>query len=169
MKAKMISVLLLLGLSPVTMAETYIGVGVGTTDYGIEEFDDPTGLTLYLGSQASANVAFEVSYTDFGTAEDRFFNDVDLNISTLGAGILMGAEAGPGARLFATVGLHAWDGEITSETLPYYEQDSGSDIYYGFGGSFDIAPGLAVGARYVKYDIEEDDISLATINLEARF
>ena len=169
MKGKTLGTLLLLSLSSTTFAESYIGVGVGSTDYGLEDFDDPTGLTLYLGSQASENVAFEVSYTDFGTAEDQLFNELDLNISTIGAGVLMGAQPSPGARVFVNLGLHVWDAEVTSDFLPYHEEDTGSDVYYGFGGSFDIAPGLAIGARYTKYDIEEDDISLVTVNLEARF
>ncbi|MDX1696553.1 MAG: outer membrane beta-barrel protein, partial [Ketobacteraceae bacterium] len=123
----------------------------------------------YLGNQASGNVAFDIAYTDFGTAEDKLYNEVELNISSFGAGLLMGAQPSEDARVFVTVGLHAWDGEVTSRFLPYHEEDSGSDMYYGFGGSFDIATGLAVGARYTKYDINDEDISLATVNLEARF
>ena len=162
MKSPIIGFTLALGLSASALstgalAEPYIGVGVGSTDYGVDNFDDPTGINLYLGSRASETVAIEAFYTDFGTAKDTLFNDVELNISNFGAGLLIGPELAPGANLFINVGIHAWDGEVSLEFTGFHYDDSGSDLYYGFGGSFEIARGLALGARYTKYVIGEDE------------
>ncbi len=169
MKIKVLSMAAMLVASGSVLAEPYIGVGVGSTDYGINNFDDPTGLNIYLGSRVSDSLAIEAFYTDFGTAEDEIVNEVDVNISNFGAGILMGASPSPGVNLFVNLGIHAWEGEVTSSFYPHQYDDHGSDIYYGFGGSFEVANGLSLGARYTKYDIDEEDISLATLNLEAIF
>ena len=169
MKSKLMVTALILGISGPALAETYVGVGVGSTDYDIDNYDDPTGLTLYLGERVSENLAIEAFYTDFGTAEDEIVGEVEINATSFGAGVLMGAQPNEGIHLFVNMGIQAWDAEVESDILNLREKQDGSDIYYGFGGSFDIAPGLALGARYTRYDLDGDDISLATVNLEAKF
>lgn len=51
----------------------YIGLGFGSVDYdadSISSFDDPTGFEIILGKEISRNLSFELSYIDFGEADD---------------------------------------------------------------------------------------------------
>lgn len=169
MITKLVATALMAVLSVSALAETYVGVGVGSTDYDLDHYDNPTGLTLYLGERISENLAIEAFYTDFGAAEDEIVDEVEVSANSFGAGVLMGAQPNEGVHLFVNVGIQAWDAEVKSDFLHLREERNGSDIYYGFGGAFDIAPGLALGARYTVYDLDEDDVSLATVNLEAKF
>lgn len=150
-------------------ADTYIGVGVGQTDYDLENFDEPTGLNLYLGQRFNESLALEAFYTDFGTAEDEIFDDVEVTANTFGAGLLVGGQPSPGVNLFVNVGIHAWDTEVESRFLDRREEDNGSDIYYVVGASFDLNPAISLGARYTNYDLDGEDVSLMSVNMEAHF
>lgn len=168
-KLKTIAAAVMFAATGSAMADTYVGFGVGQTDYDIENFDDPTGLSVYLGNRVNEGLAMEVFYTDFGTAEDEIVQDVDLSANTFGAGILLGGQPSEGVNLFVNVGLHAWDAEIESDILNRTEEESGSDIYYGFGASIELNPAVSVGARYTNYDLDGDDVSLVSVNMEAYF
>lgn len=169
MKSRLMAAALAVGVSGSALAETYVGVGVGSTDYEVDEFENPTGLSVYLGERVSESLAIEGFYTDFGTAKDEIFEEVEINASSFGGGLLLGGEPAPGVNLFVSVGVHAWDAEVEADIIHLRADDNGSDVFYGFGGAFDIGPGLRLGARYTNYEFDEDDVSLATVNLEARF
>ena len=151
------------------MADTYVGFGVGQVNHDIENFDEDTGLSVYLGNRVSEGLALEVFYTDFGTAEDEIIDDVELSANTFGAGSLVGGQPSEGVNLFVNVGVHAWDAEIESDVLNVREDEDGSDIYYGFGASVELNPAVSVGARYTNYDLDGDDVSLVSVNMEAHF
>ena len=169
MKLKLMTAAAIISLSGSALADTYVGVGVGQSNYDIDNFDEPTGLSVYLGERVNESLAIEVFYTDFGTAEDEIVDEVELSANTFGGGLLVGVEPAPGTNLFATIGVHAWDAEVESDILNLRADDDGSDIYYGFGGSFQLNPALSIGARYTNYELDNDDVSLMSVNLEAFF
>lgn len=169
MKLKAITAAIMLTATGSALADTYVGFGVGQVNHDIENFDEPTGLNVYLGNRVNEGLAMEAFYTDFGTAEDEIIDDVELSANTFGAGLLLGGQPSEGVNLFVNVGIHAWDAEVESDLLNINDDDSGSDIYYGFGASVELNPAVSVGARYTNYDMDGEDMSLVSVNMEAYF
>ena len=59
--------------SSLSYANGYLGVSIGSTDYGnnISYFEDGDSLALTGGFRVSPNLAFEASYIDLGDASDN--------------------------------------------------------------------------------------------------
>ena len=149
----------------------YIGGGIGKTDYdadNISTFDDPMGFELILGSDLNPNFAFEVSFVNFGEADDGIPPEWHLSATTLAFGGLLKAPISPTAEAFFKVGLHMWDAEITQDGFGQIYEDDGSDLFFGFGAAFSVSPNLKIGARYMNYtadtDIEELDVTMFMVN-----
>ena len=166
----------LLGASSYAVADVddtgYIGLGFGSVDYGIDSnsnFDDPTGFELILGKEISRNVSFELSYLDFGKADNGTIPVRHLEADAITAGALLRGKLGKTADVFLKLGMHAWDSEMTQDGAGIIASNDGTDMFYGFGAMVKTTDNLSIGARYNVYDFDGDDVTMFSINAQLSF
>jgi opacity protein-like surface antigen len=150
----------------------YIGLGFGSVDYdaeSISNFNDPTGFELMLGKEISRNLSFELSYIDFGEADDGTAPVWRLDGKSITAGALLGGKVGKTADVFLKLGLHSWDIDLTEDGAGVIARDDGTDIFYGFGVAVKTSDNISIGARYNIYDFGGDDVTMLSINAQLSF
>ena len=150
----------------------YIGLGVGSVDYGIEsgsDFDNPMGFELIIGKEINRNVSFELSYIDFGTSENSATPKQKVDASAITAGALFGGRLGKTADVFVKLGLQGWDSELSQDGGGVIASKDGTDIFYGFGVMVKATNNIGLGARYTIYDFDGDDISMLSVNAQLNF
>jgi len=150
----------------------YIGVGFGSVDYdaeSISNFDGPTGFELMVGKEISRNLSFEISYIDFGEADDGTTPVRHLESDAITAGALLRGKVGKTADVFLKLGMLSWDKEVTQDGAGLIDKDDGTDIFYGFGVMVKASDNISIGARYNSYDFDGDDVTMLSINAQLSF
>ena len=150
----------------------YIGLGLGSVDYGVDSnsnFDDPTGFELIVGKEISRNVSFELSYIDFGKADDSATPARHLEANAITAGALLRGRLGKSADVFLKLGMLSWDSEVTRDGTGIIASKDGTDIFYGIGAMVKTTDNLSIGARYNVYDFDGNDVTMLTINAQLSF
>ena len=150
----------------------YIGLGFGSVDYDAEEassFDDPTGFEIMLGKEISRNLSFELSYIDFGEADNGTAPVRRLEAKTITAGALLRAKVGRTADVFLKLGMHSWDSDLTEDGAGVISRNEDTDIFYGFGVMVKTTDNISIGARYNVYDFDGDDVTMLSINAQLSF
>lgn len=150
----------------------YIGIGVGSVDYdaeAISSFDDPVGLEVLVGKEINRNLSFELSYIDFGEADDGIAPVWRLDGDSITAGALIRAKAGKTADVFVKLGMHSWDMELTEDGTGVIDSNDGIDIFYGFGVTVKTSDQISVGARYNSYNLDGEDVTMLSINAQLGF
>lgn len=145
----------------------YVGIGFGSVDYDADEissFDDPTGFEILVGKEINRNLSFELSYIDFGEADDGIAPVWRLDADAITAGALIRAKAGKTAEVFLKLGMHSWDIDLTQDGAGVIDRDDGTDIFYGFGVAVKTSDQLSIGARYNSYDFGGDDVTMLSVN-----
>jgi OOP family OmpA-OmpF porin len=154
--------------------------------------DTDTGWKIFGGWRFHKNFALELTYADLGEAE--------VNIDGAeGFGGVFGADASSEASswgltalgilpltdkfsVFAKAGMHYWDvdakvsatasdsGIVTTLSESY--GDTGTDLTYGLGATFNITNNLAVRGEWERFEIGGDidtDVDLASISVQFKF
>ena len=163
------------------MASWYLGGGLGRTDYdadSISRFDDPVGIELILGNDINSNFSFEVSYIDFGEANDGLFPNWRLNADGLTLAALIKAPVNKDFNIFFKVGLNDWDITLKQDGLGVIAKDAGTDIFYGVGAAVNVNDKVSLGARYNVYDFDgnnhyfrgfNSNVTMLSLNLFVSF
>jgi opacity protein-like surface antigen len=150
----------------------YIGLGIGSVDYGAEsisDFDDPTGFELIVGTEVSRNLSLELSYIDFGKADNGTTPALHLEGDAFTAGALLKAKVGKTADVFLKLGMLSWNREVSRDGTGVIGKDDGTDILYGFGVMVKATESLSIGARYNVYDFDGDDVTMLSVNAQLGF
>ena len=150
----------------------YIGLSFGSVDYGVDSnsnFDGSTGFELILGKEISRNVSFELSYLDFGEADNGAIPARYLEADAITAGALLKGKLGRTADVFVKLGMLSWGSEMTQNGAGIIASDDGTDIFYGFGAMVKTTDNLSVGARYNVYDFDGDDVTMFSVNAQLSF
>lgn len=139
-------------------------------DYSISD-DNDTYLGIGVGFKVTENLAFELSYRDFGEAEDNY-SDAGFDfeetyeadaVSIAAVGIL---PLGSSIELFGKLGFDVWDAEWNGrgsdgfDTLVGSESDDGTDVFYAVGAAFNVNAGTDVHIEYQKHAFEVADSDL---------
>ena len=154
------------------MAEPYLAGGIGMVDYGADEistFEDSTGFEIIIGNKFNKNFAFEASYVNFGEASDNFPPAWRLDGDTLAFGALAIAAVDQKLDVFFKLGLHMWDVSISEDGFGTFATDDGTDIMFGIGATYKPSYDLGFGARFSSYDLDGDDATMLSVNLQASF
>jgi OOP family OmpA-OmpF porin len=130
----------------------YVGGSYGLAKAkGADEFDDDNDvLKLYIGGQFSPYFSAEAGYIDFG--------EYGGNIAKLEAdGFTLAAKGsmpiGDLFSVYVTGGLLMWDASVDVPLVGSVSSD-GDEIFYGVGGSFEVAPGLDIRLEYARFNVE---------------
>jgi hypothetical protein len=150
----------------------YIGLGIGSVDYGAEsisDFDDPTGFELIAGTDVSRNLSLELSYIDFGKADNGTTPALHLEADAFTVGALLRAKVGKAADVYLKLGMLSWDKEVTRDGTGVIGKEDGTDILYGFGVMVKTTGSLSIGARYNVYDFDGDNVTILSVNAQLGF
>jgi hypothetical protein len=146
------------GIAQTTMADRhwYVGGHVGRADWD-RAGDKDTSIRLLGGHQFNQNIAAEFGYTDFG--------DVSGGSAKGKAFDLVGVGTIPLGNRFGVYGKlgFAW-----SEVKGFGQNESGLDLTYGFGASFDFSPTVSFRGEWQKYPDAGDaltDIDVLSIGV----
>ncbi len=159
----------------------YIGGGIGQSyveeedvvfneDFDEEDF----GFKVFGGMRFHKNFAAEVAYLDFGEPDDEILGiDTELDVyawALYGVGFLPLADK---FELFAKLGMAYWDaeGKASFMGVSAKNDDDGTELAYGFGGSYSFTNQFAVRVEYegINLDDEIDGADLLTASGEFRF
>lgn len=115
----------------------------------------------------SENFALEGRYDDYGTAEYRAFGEsADISASSFGVGVKGLIPLNEQFSVFAKIGFASWDLEADGD------DESGSDLYYGFGAQYMATEQLGLGIDYTMMDaeiVDGIDYELSNLSVSATF
>lgn len=154
-------------------------LGKATQEVGGSD-DDDTSFGIRAAYQANKNLAFEISYQDFGEASwsyvDPFGDKIAEKSDTDSFNISLKGILPIDSRfsLFARAGLAFWnlDVDITDSSLPglvFEGSDSGNDVFYGFGAQYSINDMAKIGVEYIfsEFGVDLDgDLNGISTDLE---
>jgi OOP family OmpA-OmpF porin len=173
----------------------YAGVGFGQSKADIDipcilditcsTDDTDTGWKLFVGNQFSPNAAVEFGYLDLGEAKmsgnDSFLGVTSLSWEASGFNVaLVGfLPTGNTVNLLGKVGLFLWDMDFSGNSSvfgPDSLSESGTDLMFGFGASFDIGKTTAVRIEWERFtdvgdenETGQSDVDLLSASLVFRF
>ena len=150
----------------------YIGLGIGSVDYGVDsssDFDNPMGFELIIGKEVSRNISFELSYIDFGKSDNGATPAQHIEANAITAGALLGGKLGKATDVFVKLGLQGWDSEISEDGTGVIASKDGTDIFYGLGAMVKTTDNISLGARYIVYDFDGDNVTMLSVNAQLSF
>lgn len=153
-------------------AGAYIGAGVGYYRINDNEFldnddrlkDNRAAFRAYAGFEAGRILAIEGAYTDFGKTTD---GSADMELTGLSAAVLINIPLLEVVAPYGKVGMVSWERERSFG--PVSDSDDGSDVFYGLGARFSVAYNADMRVEYERYEIDDTDIDMASVNLQYRF
>lgn len=169
MKARIISGALLLVSASVSQAEPYMGLQVGSLDYDLPNFDNPTSIEVLAGYRLSENLGFELNYVDFGDSEDGIPPVWTLSGDTVGVAARFIAPLSGQLELYGRLGMHAWSMELKEDGYGTLAKDDGTDSFYGVGLNFNLSDSIALGAGYTVFNMKDEDATIIGGVLQVSF
>jgi len=162
--------------------DTYAGISLGnaSSDLSGLDIDDTIGWKVFGGYALNDVLAIEGGYTSLGDADWTLPGfalppGVSTSIETTGFEIAAVGNFPLNSQLslFGKVGLFAWDVEISASSPSGSASDSttGTDVFFGFGGQYEISGNLAVRASWERYAMEDDgeDLDIDFLSVSAVF
>jgi opacity protein-like surface antigen len=168
-------------LAPAAWAgDFYIGASAGSASFDLPSqnnarvsFDD-TGFKGFFGYRLTRFIAVEAAYTDFGDPSETvagtdFESSVDV-LALWAVGIL---PISPRLDLFARLGYTDWNTEVTIDdgiNLPVTADNSGNDLGFGFGVSYNITPKWGLQLEWENYEFDDaDDVNFTSLGVRFTF
>lgn len=127
-------------------------------DIGSAEVDSTTSTAygLHLGTGIIPFMTIEGGYWDFGTF-DR------LDYTSLYLALKPNITLGP-VHLYVKGGLNMYDIDGPSAA-----SDDGTDIMYGAGAEYFIGNNFSLGASYMNFDFDKEDVDTLTLSATFHF
>jgi len=140
--------------------DTYVGFSVGNASPDPSFFDDSIGWKVFGGYQLNEILAVEGGYISFremdgATAvyESSVYESTGLEIAAIG-----NYPINSQFSIFGKVGLLAWDDEVSNPNSAVSLTDTGTDVFFGLGGQYEISGNLAVRASWESYTMRDLDL-----------
>lgn len=134
-------------------AQGYIGASFGQSDVDVSGYDQADSYQIFGGMNLSQYFGVELAYTNLGEFDNKgAAKTVEVDgFEVTAVGSLPVANS---VALFGEAGLYAWnmDDSVSGS-------DDGTDLTYGVGVKFQVAPPLKLHVEYQRYDsISDGDI-----------
>lgn len=168
---------------------------LGVSGSGVD--DEDMSLSLGIGFPINEQVAIEVGYLNLGEASMKASGAYSLSLygdsyTVINPSIVFEADgfyAGGRFRhaidkqfsIHGKVGLYFWDLEGTASassliingynygSVSYSESDSGQDLYFGFGGAYQLNDRVSLLGEFTRYEVSDSDVDVFGINLAMKF
>jgi OOP family OmpA-OmpF porin len=185
-----------IAISSAAQAQGWYG-GVGFGQSKVEDFficdldiscssdDTDSGWKLFVGNQFSPNAAVEFGYLDLGefkiSGNDSFLGSTSLTVEASGFNVALAGflPVGNTVNLLGKVGLFLWDVDASASSSVLGSgstSESGTDLMFGFGASFDIGKTTAVRIEWERFtdvgdenETGQSDVDLLSASLVFRF
>ncbi|MES0328333.1 MAG: outer membrane beta-barrel protein [Gammaproteobacteria bacterium] len=166
-KLRLLPVLCALTLAPVThaLANGYLLASIGNSDDDVLQ-ETATGIKIGMGAMLNENLAVELAYVDLGTIDFPFFG-VEISQYGLAASLIPIHKISEQAAVYAKIGLYSWTLEVSD---PFGSgEDTGTDLFYGFGFEHKVGDSVAVVAEYEFYEVSDGDVDLLSVGVKIDF
>jgi hypothetical protein len=124
-----------------------------------------------VGLQISPILAFELTYNQFGKqsgsssvpASSSFESEVSSNALSVVPMFPLGDKT----NLFVEVGQHIWKSDTRIGAAS--SSSDGSDLFYGFGFTYDVRDQIRTGFEFSRYNIDSDNFKTTSVSLAYLF
>lgn len=149
----------LLGASSAAMADSWVygGATVGQSDY---KGETDTSYSVHAGTGILPIIGIEAGVTQHGEFN---IDGQDIKLKSYYAALKPSIDFGP-LHIYAKGGFHQWDGTVEGGT-----DDDGLDIMYGVGAEYFVFGPVSIGASYMKYTANDEDIGSFSLNASLHF
>jgi len=141
--------------------DAYAGFSVGNASPDSSSFDNAIGWKVFGGYQLNEILAVEGGYISFGEMDGptesgatTVFEATGLEVAAVG-----NYPINSQFSIFGKVGLLAWDGETSNPNPVFSFTDTGTDVFFGLGGQYEISGNLAMRASWESYTMDNFDIN----------
>ena len=146
---------------------------IGQAKHDIEIIND-SDTSFAIGGQYrfNSNFAIEVRYDDYGnlttvSTEENIIGDNKISTDSLSAGVKGAIPLSDQFSIFAKIGFSSWDINTnysyssldSSVSRSGSLSESGTDLYYGFGGEYSINENIVIGLDYTMLTMDIDNDS----------
>lgn len=171
MGTKIFIAALAMTMSGLAFSEGYVGLGFGETDIDtdISDFEKADGIEVYAGFSVSDAFDIEVAYVDFGDADDNIPPNWNISGDTISVSAKGNISVNEKFQLFGRLGLHSWNAELKEDGFGSLAKDDGNDLLIGVGALFNVSDNFGIGARFTKYDLDDDEIDHLSLNLQINY
>lgn len=149
----------------------YAGGGLGYFRVEDQDFfgadddldDEQVAFKLYGGMNFNRWLAAELGYVNFGEASETS-GDFEAQGATIA---LIGSWPIGNFAPYVKVGQMFWESE--SDVLGVSDDEDGNDTFGGLGLQFSMTDNIKLRGEYERYQVEDADIDMASVNLHWQF
>ncbi|NOX91657.1 MAG: outer membrane beta-barrel protein [Gammaproteobacteria bacterium] len=125
--------------------DTYAGVSLGNASPDSSFFDDSVGWKIFGGYELNEILAVEGGYVSFGEMDGptEFGATTVFEVTGFEVAAVGNYPINSQLSVFGKVGLLAWDAELSNPNIGSIS-DTGTDVFFGLGGQYEISGNLAV-------------------------
>ncbi len=149
--------------------DTYAGVSIGNASPDSSGFDSAIGWKIFGGYSLNDILAVEGGYVSFGKMDGP---STSSSIESTGFEVAAVGNFPINSQfsLFGKVGLLAWDADINASGPggSASASETGTDVFFGLGGQYEISGNLAVRASWERYTMM-DDLDIDFLSASAVF
>lgn len=138
-----------------TTGDIYAGISVGNASPDSNGVDSAIGWKIFGGYALNEILAVEGGYTSFGEMDGSAASSAEptgFEVAAVG-----NYPFNSQFSIFGKVGLLAWDLE-KNNIDGSSDNSTGTDIFIGVGGQYEISGNLAIRAGWERYTVEDGDI-----------
>jgi len=147
----------------------YAGFSLGNASLDESEIDSAVGWKLFGGYEVSDNIAIEGGYTSFGEMDiSDFWYSATLEITGFELAAVGSYPINDQLSLLGKLGFLRWDAEFDFSGLGSVST-SGTDIFFGLGGQYNLSDNLDVRATWERYTVEDTDADLLSASVVYSF
>ena len=139
--------------------------------------DSDVALGFGVGYMVNENLGLEVGYKSLGeyvvepgdyttsSGTDFTLHSGGQEVSGFNFGFIGVLPIQGGLDIYGKAGMLRWEDEIEidltvgRERIRDDDKDTGTDPYFGFGGKANIAKDISVGLEFMRYKIDDGDVS----------
>ena len=139
--------------------DIYAGVSVGNASPESSGFDSAIGWKIFGGYSLNDILAVEGGYVSFGKMEGSSTSSIES--TGFEAAAVGNFPINSQFSLFGKIGLLAWDADTTNIAG---DSNTGTDVFFGIGGQYEVSGSLAVRGGWERYSIEDGDIDFLSVS-----
>ena len=172
MKTKQLAAAVVLALAPFAVqaqmqqlqGKAFVELGVGQASYDVDISDDSdTTFNISAGYMFHPSVGAEIGYRDLGGISE---GGAGVEVSGFQLGAVGRFAVTPRIAIVPRLGFYLWEADATGLATG---SDDGSDLYFGVGADFAVTQNVTVGAHFVRFDVDGDDVDVFEVRAGYRF
>lgn len=150
----------------------FLGGGVGYYRIDEQDFleededldDNRVSWKAFTGLEFTRMLALEVAYIDFGELSE---GAAELDASGWTAAGILALPLTDNFAPYVKAGQLFWDADAS--VGPLSSSDDGNDFFYGVGGRFSLNEWTDIRLEYERFDFDDVEVDMASVNLQFSF